>query len=229
MYVGVNFDYEKIIKKANRIDKKIDFKSNNVKKTKKSIFSTLNVGFVLACIIGIGLYYEIMADELKLGTAILIFLLITILGSIYSIIIVSKKMKFFSYFTLKRISKEEYEIYEYRADIQSIYQAETLVTRNSLDYPISWTGIRKNGNVMIIDNQKIYLSRDVFEEIKFDKQITLYIAKYQNLCVLFDFRRILNENSIQNYVKEKNNIPAIVIVVIIVFIIMILLLPILLN
>lgn len=227
MYTSKNFDFKSIIKKSKKIDTKINFNSNNVKGLKKNIISTLNIGFVIACIFGIGLYYEAMAGDLEWLTAILIFFIIMILGAIFSIIKVSSKMNFLSYFTLKKLSKKEYEIYEYKADIQAIYIATQLVTRNNLDYPMEWTGPQKNGIVMVIDNQKIYLTENNYELLKIDKQIILYIAKYLNSYVLYDFKRVVNENSVQNYIKKKNNVPTIVIIAIIMFVIMILLFPVL--
>jgi len=227
MYASKNFDFKSIIEKSKKIDTKIDFNSTNVKRLKKNIISTLNIGFVIACIIGIGLYYEAMVGNLEWLKAIQIFLLIMIFGAIFSIIKVSSKMKFLSYLTLKKISKKEYEIYEYKADIQAIYVASQLVTRDNLDYPMGWTGPKQNGIVMIIDNQRIYLTEKNYELLQRDKQIILYIAKYLNSYVLYDFKRVLNENSIQNYTKKKNNVPTIAIVAIIIFIIMILLFPVL--
>lgn len=78
MYTSKNFDFKSIIEKSKKIDTKINFNSNYVKCLKKNIISTLNIGFVIACIFGI--------------------------------IKVSSKMNFLSYFTLKKLSKKEYEI-----------------------------------------------------------------------------------------------------------------------
>ena len=42
----------------------------------------------------------------------------------------------------------------------------------------------------MIENQKIYLDQKTFEEIMFDKKITLYLAKKDDLCVLYDYERV---------------------------------------
>ena len=195
------------------------------------MFGLLYVGGLsIACIIGIILYYDFMAGRIELKTSLIIFISTILFGTIYCSLALSKSMEIFSYYKLKKISKKnDYEVYKYTGDIQAIYISTYIEKRMSLDDDlISGTGDEKtNGIILMIENQKIYLLKDVYQRIIFDKKITLYFAKRNNLCVLYNYERILNENSILNYVKPKNNTPVLVIVALIMFGIMILILPIL--
>lgn len=231
MIQGSNFDFKSIILKSEKVNQKIDFNSNNVKNLKKVMFSLLYIGGLsIACIIGIVLYYDFMAGIIDLKTALIIFLATIIFGTIFCSLVLSNRMEIFSYYKLKKISKKnDYEVYKYTGDIQAIYSSTYTEKRMSLDDDlISGTGDEKiNGIILMIENQKIYLLKDIYQRIKSDKKITLYFAKGNNLCVLYDYERILNKNSILNYVKPKNNAPVLVIVTLIMFGIMILILPIL--
>ena len=96
-------------------------------------------------------------------------------------------MNIFSYCKLKKIIKSgNYEIYKYIGDIQSKYTSTVSVQQ--LDTNIGET--KTNGNILMIENQKIYLDQKTFEEIMFDKKITLYLAKKDDLCVLYDYERV---------------------------------------
>lgn len=231
MIQGSNFDFKSIILKSEKVNQKIDFNSNNVKNLKKVMFGLLYIGGLsIACVIGIVLYYDFMVGRMDLKTALIIFLATIIFGTIFCSLVLSNRMEVFSYYKLKNISKKnDYEVYKYTGDIQAIYSSTYTEKRMSLDDDlISGTGDEKtDGIILMIENQKIYLLEDIYQRIKFDKKITLYFAKRNNLCVLYDYERILNENSVLNYVKPKNNTPVIVIVALIMFGIMIIILPIL--
>lgn len=231
MIQGSNFDFKSIILKSEKVNKKIDFNSNNVKNLKKVMFSLLYVGGLsIACIIGIVLYYDLMVGKIDFKTSLIIFISTIIFGTIFCSLVLSNMMEVFSYYKLKKISKKnDYEVYKYTGDIQAIYTSTYIEKRMSLDDDLtSGVGYEKtNGIILMIENQKIYLLKDVYQRIIFDKKITLYFAKRNNLCVLYNYERILNENSILSYVKPKNNTPVLVIVALIMFGIMILILPIL--
>lgn len=231
MIQGSNFDFKSIILKSEKVNQKIDFNSNNVKNLKKVMFGLLYIGGLsIACVIGIVLYYDFMVGRMDLKTALIIFLATIIFGTIFCSLVLSNRMEVFSYYKLKNISKKnDYEVYKYTGDIQAIYSSTYTEKRMSLDDDlISGTGDEKtDGIILMIENQKIYLLEDIYQRIKFDKKITLYFTKRNNLCVLYDYERILNENSVLNYVKPKNNTPVIVIVALIMFGIMIIILPIL--
>lgn len=231
MIQGSNFDFKSIILKSEKVNQKIDFNSNNVKNLKKVMFGLLYIGGLsIACVIGIVLYYDFMVGRMDLKTALIIFLATIIFGTIFCSLVLSNRMEVFSYYKLKKISKNnDYEVYKYTGDIQAIYSSTYIEKRMSLeDDLISSIGDEKtNGIILMIENQKIYLLEDIYQRINFDKKITLYFAKRNNLCVLYDYERILNENSVLNYVKPKNNTPVIVIVALIMFGIMIIILPIL--
>lgn len=231
MIQGSNFDFKSIIIKSKKVKKKIDFNSANVKNLKKSMFGLLYVGGLsIACIIGITIYYDFISEMIDLKTAITRFILILVLGTIFCSFVLSNKMEIFSYYKLKKISKKnDYEVYKYTGDIQAIYTSTYNEKRMDLDDDlVSSVGDSKtNGFILLIENQKIYLLEHIYQEIRFDKKITLYLAKRNNLCILYDYERILNENRIMNYTKPKQNIPYIIIAVLVMFGIMILILPIL--
>lgn len=194
MIESVKFDYKKIIDKANKINKEIDFNSSNIKYLKKAPLGFIYAGLVIAAFMAVGVIPSVIVGDMELSTGIIVLLLSVIIVAIYGIAVVSGKMKVMSYNILKKIVKTgKYEIYEYKAEIQSAYQATKLNTRQNLDTDLSWTGVRENGNKIIVDNQTIYLDQKVYKQIMFDKQIILYFAKKDDLCILFDYARIENK------------------------------------
>lgn len=187
MVQGSSFDYKCIVNKSKRIDKKIDLKTNNIKYLKKLPFGILYIALVVAIIVSIPILLEVYSNRLSLFSAIVIILSIVIIVFIYGLIVLSSRMNIFSYCKLKKIIKSgNYEVYKYVGDIQSKYTSTVSVRQ--LDTNIGET--KTNGNILMIENQKIYLDQKTFEEIMFDKKITLYLAKKDDLCVLYNYERI---------------------------------------
>lgn len=183
MVQGSSFDYKCIVNKSKRIDKKIDSKTNNIKFLKKLPFGILYIAIVVAIIVAIPILLEVYSNRLSLFSAMVIILSVVIIVFIYGLIVFSSRMNIFSYCKLKKIIKSgNYEVYKYVGDIQSKY------TSTVMDTNIGET--TTNGNILMIENQKIYLDQKTFEKIMFDKKITLYFAKKDDLCVLYDYERI---------------------------------------
>lgn len=145
-----------------------------------------------------------------------------ILSTIVCLFLLSTKMKVMSYIKLKKIMKSNYELYEYNGDIKAIFISQRYRTRGSFDESLDWSGPTTNGIKLIIEDQTFYLNEKVYYQLMFDKQITLYFLKTGDQCVLYDYKRILNENSTKNVEIYKQRIPKLIIVAIVMFVLMLL-------
>lgn len=191
MIQGIKFDYNKIINKAEKIDKKVDLKSKNVKYMKKLPLGAFYCGLIVTLLVSGPVLTEVFISDMSLLTAILILLSVLIILTVWCLAIVAGKMNVVSYIKLKKIIKNnDYEVYKYLANIQAKYISKGFNTRSSLDYPMGWTGETTNGIKLIIDNQEIYLDGKTYKEIMFDKEIILYFAKKDDVCILYDYERI---------------------------------------
>ncbi len=186
MIAGIHFDYTEILKKAKKIDNNIFLLTSNIGYLKRTPYTAFGTGALVAVIVWIcslvGVVFGNFSILDSLFTAIFVFALVS-LFSLYSLM---RKMDIQSYKKLKKIRKQNYQVYEYQGHIDGIYDsvgvsAKTKVQGN--EHP------KTNHFILMIDGEKIYLNRHVYEDIKNEKAIKLYIAKIDNLCVLFDYKK----------------------------------------
>ena len=194
MIQGIKFDYNKIINKAQKTDKKVYLKSKNVKYMKKLPLGAFYCGLVVALFISVPIFANCFTGDMSLLTAILLILSVIIIATVFCLSIVAGRMNVLSYVKLKKITKNnDYEVYKYLANIQAKYIAKKFITRGSLETPLSWTGEITNGIKLIIYNQEIYLDEKTYKEIMLDKEIILYFAKKNDDCILYDYERIIDK------------------------------------
>jgi len=193
MIQGIKFDYEKIVNKAERVNKQIDFKSGNVKYMKKLPLGAIYCGLIVAIFAAFPVFAEVYTNDMSLLLAALILLSVILIVAAFGISVVAGKMNILAYYKLKKISKDNnYEVYKYLANIQAVYQSTKKRTKSGFDDDLVYASseIETNGNKLIIENQEIYLDSKVYENIMFDKKIILYLAKKDDICILYDYERI---------------------------------------
>jgi len=105
-----------------------------------------------------------------------------------------------SYNKLKKFSKKEHVVYKYLMDIKSIYSPKVTPIKPNIDDINYEKQMDYNkygmsaGNVLIVNNQKVYLFDDTYHQIMFDKKIILYIVKCENDYVLYDYERVIEQD-----------------------------------
>lgn len=205
MIQSENFDFNEIEKNLKKSDKIIDFKSKNMKIIKNLSFGFIYValfffailffGGLIAIIVDIPQIDNIVMQILKLFLGLLFISLV--MGIIFMKFSFKGKVNLQIYHKLKKISKRDYEVYKYTANIGAFYNSTSVEYRSNsskdIDSDVTFQKryIKSNGNILLVDDQKIYVDNLVYDEIKYDKQINLYFAKYENEYILFDFERVM--------------------------------------
>lgn len=186
MIASTQFNYQAILKHSKKVDKKIE--TNNIIFLKKTPYSAMNTGLFIAVLVFICSLVGIFSGSMNIIEAVFAAFFVFLLVSFFSFRSLSKKMDVKSYQKIKKLQKGKPEIFQYKANIDGIYDSIGVSANTNVKYDVPK---RKNGMyILIVDSQKIYLNRETYEEIKDDKKIYLYFLKKNNLCVLYDYERI---------------------------------------
>lgn len=187
MIAATYFNYQEILKKGKLVDKKIDLKSPNSKYLKKFPYTSFGAGFLLMMIVWLCTLVGVVWGEFALLDSIFTAIFVFLLVSFLSFCSLMKKVDLFSYQKLKKSKKRKYQVYECKARIDGIYES-TGVSINTNMKEVKET--KSKNYILMVNFQKIHIHRKVYEDIRKDKFIKLYIAKIGDMCVLFDYEKV---------------------------------------
>lgn len=207
MIQSVNFDFDKIEKELEKTNKKINFKIRHIKKMKYDATILFLLGLTIGTFILIsGFLYNIT----KLSNAsiqlnnILIEIIKTILfsgvigillGIAMTLLNTNSRLSLTNYITLKRLIKNKYETYKYITPIDAIYRSTKVgyrssYVKNNKKIVFDKKYITPKGNILVINNQKIYIDDIIYNDIINSKNITLYFVKTKSSYIIFDYKKI---------------------------------------
>lgn len=187
MIAETYFNYQEILKKSKLVDKKIDFKNPNSKYLKRMPYTAFGTGLLLMIIVWVVSLVSVVWGNFTFLDSILTAIFVFFLVSFFSFYSLMKKIDIFSYYKLKKSKKKSYQVYEYKAKIDGIYESTGVsISTNMKDVKDS----KSKNYILVADFQKIYIHRAVYEDINKDKFVKLYIAKIGDICVLFDYKKV---------------------------------------
>ncbi len=187
MVAGIHFNYTDVLKKSKKVDKKVILSSSNLKYLKKLPYSAFSTGLFLAIIVWFCTLVGVVFSDFSILDSVLTAVFVFSLGSLFSLYSLIKKMDIMSYKKLKKMSKQKYQVYEFITTIDGIYDSIGVSAETNMK--VNDKKNKVNSFILMVDGEKIFLNRRVYEDIKEEKSIKLYIAKIGNLCVLFDYEK----------------------------------------
>lgn len=187
MIASSQFNYQEIVKKAKKVDKKIAF-SENMRYLKKVPYTAFGTGFLITILVWICSLVGIVSGSFSILESLLTAGIIFLLVSFFSFRALSKKMDINSYRKIKKIQKRNYQVYQYQAHIDGIYDSAGVSVNTNMEFS---TKKGKNSTyIMVTEEQKIYLDNSAYESLKKEKKVNLYIAGTEKIWVLFGYEKI---------------------------------------
>lgn len=186
MVAGISFDYQEILKNAKKVDREIHLSSSNSKYLKKLPYTSFKTGGLVAILVWLCSLVGIVFGKFSLFDSFLTSIFIFSLVSLFSLYSLMRKMDILSYKKLKKCQKGAYQIYEYKAKVEGFY--ESIVSPNTNMDIVKES--KAHTFILMVEGQKIYLNQNIYEDIKKDKYVKLYIAKIDKICVLMDYKKI---------------------------------------
>lgn len=187
MIAGIYFNYREILKKAKIVDKEIDFTASNSQYLKRIPYTSFGTGFLLMIIVWLCSLVGVVWGDFSLLDSFLTAIFVFTLVSFFSLYSLMKKMDIFSYKKLKKCKKKNFKVYEYKARVDGIYESIGVSSATNMK---TVKDSKSKNFILVVDGEKIYINKEVYEDIKKEKSIKLYIAKIGNACVLFDYKKV---------------------------------------
>lgn len=187
MIAGIYFNYQEILKKAKIADKEIDFTAPNSQYLKRMPYTSFGTGFLLMIIVWFCSLVGVVWGNFSLLDSFLTSIFVFFLVSFVSLFSLTKKMDIFAYQKLRKCKKKNFQVYEYKARIDGIYESIGVSSATNMK---TVKDTKSKNFILVVDGEKIYINKKVYEDINKETHLRLYIAKIGNAFVLFDYKKV---------------------------------------